>query len=61
GQVRVGFRGTDLVPEILELIERQELEPEALEEIREAALALEARAYDISPNVYGKTPPAKAP
>ena len=61
GQVRVGFRGTDLVPEILELVDRQELEPEELAEIREAALALEARAYDISPNVYGKTPPAEAP
>ena len=59
GQVRVGFRGDDLKPEILELIEKIQLDPEALAEVRETALALEANAYDISPNVYGKTPPAE--
>jgi hypothetical protein len=61
GQVRVGFRGTDLKPEILELIERSQLDPAALEEVRDAALALEQRAYDNSPNVYGETPPAEGP
>jgi uncharacterized protein YbaA (DUF1428 family) len=61
GQVRVGFRGNDLKPEILELIERIQLDPAALEEVRDAALALEQRAYDNSPNVYGQTPPAEAP
>ena len=61
GQVRVGFRGTDLVPEILELVDRSQLDSEALEEIRDAALALEQRAYDNSPNVYGQTSPAEGP
>jgi hypothetical protein len=61
GQVRVGFRGTDLIPEILELVDRSQLDPEVLEEVRDAALALEQRAYDNSPNVYGKTPPAEGP
>ncbi|KPK13097.1 MAG: hypothetical protein AMJ56_03470, partial [Anaerolineae bacterium SG8_19] len=59
GQVRVGFRGDDLKPEVLELIEKIQLDPEALAEVRETALALEANAYDISPNVYGQTPPAE--
>jgi uncharacterized protein YbaA (DUF1428 family) len=61
GQVRVGFRGTDLVPEILELVDRSELDQEDLAEVREAALALEQRAYDVSPNVYGETPRAEGP
>jgi hypothetical protein len=38
-----------------------ELDSDALTEVREAALALEGRAYDNSPNVYGKTPPAELP
>jgi len=59
GQVRVGFRGDDLQPEILELVERIQLDTDALAEVRETALALEANAYDISPNVYGQTPPAE--
>ena len=61
GQVRVGFRGDELKPEILELIEKVELDPDALAAIREAALELEARAYEISPDVYGQTPPSVAP
>jgi hypothetical protein len=61
GQVRVGFRGDDLQPEILELVERIQLDPEALAEVREKALELENRAYERSPNVYGQTPPAEVP
>jgi hypothetical protein len=61
GQVRVGFRGDELKPEILELIEKVELDPEALATIRETALDLEARAYEISPDVYGLTSPSVAP
>ncbi len=61
GQIRVGFRGDDLQPEILELIERVELDEGALVEAREAALALEAHAYEVSPNVYGQTSPAELP
>lgn len=61
GQIRVGFRGDDLQPEILELIERLELDDEALAAAREAALAIEERAYEVSPDVYGQTPRAVAP
>jgi hypothetical protein len=57
GQVRVGFRGSDIVPEILELVDRVELDQEAMADARESALKLEARAYEISPNVYGQTEP----
>jgi hypothetical protein len=59
GQIRVGFRGDDLQPEMLELVERVELDGDALAKAGEAALALEARAYEISPDVYGKTSPAE--
>jgi hypothetical protein len=61
GQVRVGFRGDELQPEVLELIERQKLDPGALSEVQEKALNLEARAYELSPNVYGQTPPIETP
>ena len=61
GQVRVGFRGDDLQPEMLELVERLELDSEALAAAREAALALEERAYEVSPDVYGQTPRAEGP
>ena len=59
GQVRVGFRGNDIKPEILELVDRVELDQEAMEDARESALDLEARAYEISPNVYGQTEPMR--
>ena len=61
GQIRVSFRGDDLQPEMLELIERLELDPEALAAAREAALAIEERAYETSPDVYGQTSPAEGP
>lgn len=59
GQVRVGWRGNDQTQETLELVDLVQLDAEALAEVREKALNLEARAYDISPNVYGQTPPAE--
>lgn len=61
GQVRVSFRGDDLQPEMLELIELNHLSGNQLDEIREKALALEERAYEISPAVFGDTPPAEGP
>jgi len=59
GNVRVGWRGEDASQEELELVEFVQLDPEALAEIRAEALALEARAYEISRDVYGHTSPAE--
>jgi len=57
GKVRVGWRGADAAHETLELVDRVELSPEALAQIRAAALELEKHAYEISKDVYGKTQP----
>jgi hypothetical protein len=59
GNVHVTWRGEDASQEILELIERVELDPDALAEINAAALALEAHAYEISKEVYDQTAPMK--
>jgi hypothetical protein len=59
GNVRVGWRGEDAGQEELELAEFGQLSPETLAEIRDKALALEERAYEISRDVYGHTPPAE--
>jgi hypothetical protein len=61
GQVRVSFRGADLEPEMLELVELAQLDSEQLAEVRERALALEARAYEVSSAVFGNTAPAEGP
>ena len=61
GNVRVGWRGEDATQEELELVELTRLDPEALAEVRAAALALEQHAYEISPGVYAHTTPAKGP
>jgi len=57
GNVRVGWRGDDASREELELTELTQLDPDALAEIREAALALEAHAFEISKEVYDQTKP----
>lgn len=57
GNVRVGWRGEDASHEELELTELNQLSREALAEIRAAALALEAHAYEISKEVYDQTSP----
>ncbi|MDX1522624.1 MAG: hypothetical protein R3264_13435, partial [Anaerolineae bacterium] len=57
GNIRVGWRGADATQEELELIEFAPLSAGALDQIRSAALALEEQAYEISPDVYGQTPP----
>lgn len=59
GHVRVGWRGDDATQEELELVELEQLDSEALAEVRSAALALEQHAYEISPDVYGQTAPAE--
>jgi hypothetical protein len=59
GNVQVGFRGEDAQQEELELVEFVELDAKGLAEVRTGALELEKRAYEISKEVYGQTPPAE--
>lgn len=60
GNVRVGWRGpNEEEKERLKLVELVQLEGKALAKVREQALALEKRAYRVSKDVYGKTPPAE--
>ena len=62
GNVRVGWSGSaDQEQETLELVEFGPLGQAALEEARAAALALEERAYEILPEVYGATEPMRRP
>jgi hypothetical protein len=61
GNVRVGWRGEDPSKEVLVLTEVVQLGPESLAEVRAGALRLERRAYRISEDVYGRTPPAEGP
>jgi hypothetical protein len=59
GSVRVGWRGADATQEELELVDLVQLSPEALAEVRAAALKLEASAYTRSTDVYAHTSPAE--
>ena len=58
GNIRVGWGGGgEKTQEILELVEIQKLDPEALAEVRKKAKKLEEHAYGYSKDVYGKTSP----
>ena len=57
GNVATRWRGEDPSQEELDLVEFSQLGDAALAEIRAEALALEAHAYEISPEVYGLTRP----
>lgn len=59
GNIRVDWSGADETQEELELVSIKQLNFAELAEARAAALALEAHAYEISPNVYGLTEPMK--
>jgi len=59
GNIHVTWRGEDASHEVLELVERVELNPEALAEIRASALELEQHAYEISKEVYTQTSPSE--
>jgi hypothetical protein len=59
GNVRVGWTGRDKEKEVLVLSKIVQLSPEALAEVRKAALALEQRAYTVSKDVYAQTEPAE--
>lgn len=60
GNVRVGWAGA-LEPdhESLELVSIERLDADGLEELRAIVLEMEARAYQLSPDVYGETKPAE--
>ena len=57
GEVRVNWGGQDATQEALELVEHEQLSPQALGEVCAEALALEKHAYEVSADVYGKTSP----
>lgn len=60
GVVRVGFKGAkEKEQETLVLVDLVQLSPEALAEVRAEALKLEERAYMVSKDLYGHTPPAE--
>ena len=59
GNIKVGFLGEDATQEELELRGQNQLDADGLAEIRAIALALEASAYETSPELYGLTAPAE--
>ncbi|MGH3327232.1 MAG: hypothetical protein ACRDPT_05440 [Streptomycetales bacterium] len=60
GNVRVGWRGSkEEDKEVLKLVQLTQLGPQQMADVRNAVLRLEARAYEISKDVYGHTPPAQ--
>jgi hypothetical protein len=61
GNIKVDWKGADETHETLELVEIVHLSPEALAEVRTQAVELEKHAYEVSPDVYGKTAPLKLP
>ena len=62
GNIRTGWSGSEeQEQETLELVERRELSDAEMDELREAALALEERAYENLPQVYGDTEPMEQP
>ncbi|RMD96903.1 MAG: hypothetical protein D6814_10540 [Calditrichaeota bacterium] len=60
GNIRVGWRGEgEKKQEVLELVDFMMLGPETLAQVRARALKLEKHAYEVSKNVYGRTPPSQ--
>jgi hypothetical protein len=59
GNIRVGWAGKDPDREAVVLARLVRLSPAQLAKAREAALALDKRAYTTRPKVYGQTPPAR--
>lgn len=62
GNIQVGWRGAEeKTKETLELVELNQLSPQAMEEVRAKALELEKSAYETSKDVYAYTSPAEYP
>lgn len=61
GNIYVGWRGEgDSEQEQMELVKIEQLNAELLDAANQAALALEAHAYEVSEDVYGATLPIQA-
>ena len=59
GNIKVGWTGEDETKEKLELIEVNQISAEELAQAHAEALKEEQHAYEVSKDVYGKTPPMK--
>lgn len=60
GTVRVGWAGrNEDEHEVLVLTEANALSLEELAAVQQQVLAIEERPYEISPDVYGTTPPSE--
>ena len=59
GNIKVDWRGADQTQEILELTMIDHLDPEELAQARTSALQEERHAYQVSQDVYGRTPPSE--
>ncbi|MFQ6026672.1 MAG: hypothetical protein ACE5Q6_04060 [Dehalococcoidia bacterium] len=60
GLVEVGWRGVPFdSSEELELVELNQLDPDALTAIREEALSLDQHAYEVNRDTYGHTNPVQ--
>jgi hypothetical protein len=57
GNIRVGFAGGKEKEELV-LVKLSHLDPAAMAQVREEALKLERRAYQVRKDVYGPTQPA---
>ena len=57
GNIKVSWRGDDATKETLELVDLTQLSPDALAEVRDAALELEQSALENSKEVYAATAP----
>jgi hypothetical protein len=62
GPVRVGYAGAlEESKELLELVRSVKLDAAAMAQLRATALALDAHAREISPDVYALTEPLRGP
>ena len=61
GTIQVDFRGDDATQEQLEAIEFGPISDAELDQYRSNALTMDARAYEVSPDVYAQTEPISTP
>lgn len=61
GDVHVSWSGNDKSQEVLELVDFTQVSADELAKAREAVLALEAHAYEVSKDVYALTTPIEQP